>query len=68
MKHLKNPIVTTLLALMFALGLAACDEPSEGEQAADAVEDAADEAGDALEEGGDSMGEAIEEAEDEMED
>ncbi len=65
---MKHPIVTTLLALMFALGLTACDEPSEGEQAADAVEDAADEAGDALEEGGDALGDSIEEAEDELED
>lgn len=65
---MKHPIVTTLLALMFAMGLAACDEPSEGEQAADAVEDAADEAGDALEEGGDALGDSIEEAEDELED
>lgn len=64
---MKNPIVTTLLALMFAMGLAACSEPSEGEQAADAVEEAADSAGDALEEGGDAIGDSIEEAEDEIE-
>ena len=65
---MKSPILTTLLALMFALGLAACDEPSKGEQAADAVEEAADNAGDALEEGGDAIGDSIEEAEDELED
>lgn len=63
---MKHPIVTTLLALIVALGLVACDEPSEGEQAADAVEEAADKAGDALEEGGDALGESIEEAEDDM--
>ncbi|WP_127557507.1 hypothetical protein [Saccharospirillum alexandrii] len=65
---MKNPLLTTILALMFAMGLAACDEPSEGEQAADAVEEAADSAGDALEEGGDAIGDSIEEAEDEIED
>lgn len=65
---MKHPTVTTLLALMFAMGLAACDEPGEDEQAADAVEEAADEAGDALEEGGDALGDSIEEAEDELED
>lgn len=65
---MKNPILSTLLALVFALGLAACDEPSEGEQAADAVEEAADNVGDALEDGGDALGDSIEEAEDELED
>ena len=65
---MKNPIISTLLALMFALGLAACDEPSEGEQAADAVEEAADTMGDAVEDGGDALGDSIEAAEDELED
>jgi CHASE1-domain containing sensor protein len=65
---MKHPMLTMILALLFSLGVVACSEPSEGEQAADAVEEAADNAGDALEEGGEAIGESIEEAEDEMED
>ncbi|WP_028670708.1 hypothetical protein [Saccharospirillum impatiens] len=65
---MKHPILTALLAVLFSLGLVACEEPSEGEQAADAVEEAADNAGDALEDSGDAIGDSIEEAEDELED
>jgi hypothetical protein len=61
---MKSPIPTLLLSALFVMGLAACDEPTQGVRAADAAEQASD----AVENSGEALGDAIEEAEDEIDD